>query len=161
MMPARALLGVAMLVVTGGGMAAEQALGRLFFTPEQRARMDAARQQERDIRIEEDSSPPPASITLNGIVTRGDGTHTVWVNNKAREGGHAEHGVLVRGQGRQVGVTLPDARGTVPLKVGQSLDVTSGQVAEIYRRPVSAPTSVPQPPDTHATEQQGHARPAP
>lgn len=131
---------------------AEEALGRLFYTPEQRARMDVARQHERSIKIdEEESAPPPVNIHLNGIITRSDGRSTVWINNKVQSGEAAAQGVVVGGKGTrsgEVGVTIPGVRGNVPLKVGQSIDVTSGQVEEIYRRPPAASISAKETPST-------------
>lgn len=117
---------------------ATQPLGRLFYTPEQRARMDVARQQERSVRIEDEEAtapaPPPANIILNGVITRSDGKTTVWINNKPQSPEQAGQGVGIQGKGGQVNVTMPDAHRSVRLKVGQSLDVTSGKVEEVYRR---------------------------
>lgn len=121
------------------GMAADQAMGRLFFTPEQRSRMDVARQQERKIDLEEeqpDIAPPAASITLNGVITRSDGKTTLWINNRIQSGEKIGPDIALPGRGKNVGqisITTPDARRVVPLKVGQSIDMTSGQVDEAYR----------------------------
>jgi len=135
---------------------AEQALGRLFFTPDQRARMDVARQQERSVRIdvEEEAAPPPANIMLNGVITRSDGKTTVWINNKAQSGAQAGQGIAVQGKsgaGGQVSVALPDARSNVQLKVGQSLDVTSGKVEEVYRRTLPRLEKAETPPSLSGT----------
>lgn len=138
-MKCRAIYAVACLLALMPALAmAGQPLGRLFFTPEQRARMDAARQQERSVRVEEEeeASPPPASITLNGVVTRSDGKRVVWINNRVQ--GDDASGKIVAARGSvstgQISVTTSDAKQTVPLKVGQSLDMNSGQVEEVYRR---------------------------
>ncbi|MDZ7656960.1 MAG: hypothetical protein U0997_13560 [Sulfurimicrobium sp.] len=111
---------------------ADEALGRLFYTPEQRARMDVARQHERSIRLdEEESAPPSANILLNGVITRSDGKSTVWINNRLQNA--ATQSAIVR-KGGEVRVVTPGAKRTVPLKVGQSIDMTSGEVEEVYRR---------------------------
>ncbi|MDP2962057.1 MAG: hypothetical protein Q8N54_04805 [Sulfurimicrobium sp.] len=118
---------------------ADEALGRLFYTPEQRARMDVARQHERSIRLdEEESAPPSANILLNGVITRSDGKSTVWINNRLQNA--ATQSAIVR-KGGEVRVVTPGAKRTVPLKVGQSIDMSSGEVAEVYRRapPLSKP----------------------
>lgn len=116
---------------------ADEALGRLFYTPEQRARMDVARQQERSIRIdEEESAPQPANILLNGVITRSDGKSTLWINNRIQN--EASQSATV-GKGGDVRIATPGAKRPVPLKVGQSIDMNSGQVEEIYRRPPPAP----------------------
>lgn len=137
------------LVLPSTGMAG-QAMGRLFFTPEQRARMDVARQQERSIKFEveqEESAPPPASLTLNGVITRSDGKTTLWINNKIQGDEEMGRDVAVPGRGKsagQISVSTPDAKRAVQLKVGQSIDMSSGQVEEGYRRsPPTPPALVP------------------
>lgn len=139
------ILAVLLLLLPSLGMAAEQAMGRLFFTPEQRARMDVARQHERSIRIEterQENEPPAANITLNGMIARSDGKTTVWINNKEQSGGKVGSGIAVPGRGKpagQISVVTSDARRAVPLKVGQSVDMSSGHVEEAYRRTPSQP----------------------
>lgn len=141
------IIAVFLMLLPSLGMAAEQALGRLFFTPEQRARMDVARQQERSIKIDTDqqeNAPLDVNITLNGVVTRSDGKSTVWINNREQSGDKAGSAIAVPGRGKpagQVSVTTPDAKRSIPLKVGQSLDLNSGQVEEAYRRTPSVPAS--------------------
>ncbi len=136
------------ILLPSTGMA-EQAMGRLFFTPEQRARMDVARQQERSIKFEvelepEASAPPPANLTLNGVITRSDGRTIMWINNKIQGGEKAGLDAIIPGQGKntgQVSVATPDAKRAIQLKVGQSVDMSSGQVEEGYRRPPPAPSA--------------------
>jgi hypothetical protein len=111
---------------------ADDSLGRLFYTPEQRARMDMARQHERSIKIdEEESTPPPVNIHLNGVITRSDGRSTVWINNRIQNDASQ---VATVGKGGEVRVVTPDAQRTIRLKVGQSIDMSSGEVEEVYRR---------------------------
>jgi len=139
------ILAVFLIMLPSLAMAAEQTMGRLFFTPEQRARMDLARQQERSIKIETDqqeNEPPAASITLNGVITRSDGKSTVWINNKEQIGDKTGSGVAVPGRGKpagQVSVITSDAKRAIPLKVGQSIDMSSGKVEDAYRRTPSQP----------------------
>jgi len=58
------------------GLALAQApLGRLFFTPEERAELDRAPTE----RIAADA---PTTRTLDGIVRRSDGSATVWINGQ-------------------------------------------------------------------------------
>lgn len=118
---------------------ADEGLGRLFYTPEQRARMDVARQHERNIRIDdEESVPQSASILLNGVIIRSDGKSTLWINNRLQNEPSPSATV---GKGGEVRVVAPDAKRSVRLKVGQSIDMTSGEVEEVYRRrpPVPSP----------------------
>lgn len=133
------IIAVFLLLLPSLGMAAEQTLGRLFFTPEQRARMDVARQQERSIRFDveqQDDATPPANIILNGVITRSDGKTTLWINNRIQS--EVSQAATV-GKGGEVRVATPETGRTVPLKVGQSIDMSSGRVEEIYRRPPPAP----------------------
>ena len=68
---------------------AEEPLGRLFFTPAQRAQLDVARKQRARTtlateRAEEATSaaPTPQTITYDGVVQRSDGKSTVWINSR-------------------------------------------------------------------------------
>ena len=74
---------VAGSIMPAAGMAAEP-LGRLFFTPEQRAALDAGKliQAPRSSRVP--AARGPREVTLNGVVTRSDGESTVWVNGRAQ-----------------------------------------------------------------------------
>jgi hypothetical protein len=118
---------------------ADEALGRLFYTHEQRARMDVARLHERSVRIdEEESVPQSANILLNGVITRSDGKSTLWINNRLQN--EASPPATV-GKGGEVRVVTPGAKRAVPLKVGQSIDMNSGEVEEVYRRTSPATTS--------------------
>jgi hypothetical protein len=61
--------------------AQDEALGRLFFTPTQRAALDRQRQLNPDLRGKPESTA--ASLTLNGTVHRSSGHNTHWVNGEA------------------------------------------------------------------------------
>jgi len=133
------ILAVFLLLLPSIGMAAEQTMGRLFFTPGQRARMDVARQQERSVRFDveqQDDASPPTNVTLNGVVTRSDGKTTVWINNRIQTDASQTATVGKRGEIR---IITPEAGRSVPLQVGQSIDMSSGKVEERYRRPPPAP----------------------
>ena len=116
------------------------ALGRLFFTPAQRAALDDARRRPRVAAVKETAPlpPPPQYVTLNGVVRRSDGTTTVWLNNKSVRGNQTEEGLQIAPPMRStpagnVTVRVPQTGRVVSLKVGQQVDVTSGQVEEGYR----------------------------
>lgn len=117
--------------------------GRLFFTPQQRAILDAARVRspvpEPDVTPvpvvaqPEPPPPPPARVTVNGIVRRSDGSETLWVNDKVLQNRQMTGGVAVGGvDGNRVSVRLPEG-GSVGVKVGQTVDPSSGKVTENYR----------------------------
>ena len=71
------------LLLTGAPCAsafAEEALGRLFFTPERRQTLD--RQRQFNIQ-EKQEIPEDPTFTIDGVVTRSSGKRTVWVNGIA------------------------------------------------------------------------------
>ena len=123
-------------------------LGRLFFTPEQRAQLDIVRAQ-RDPRqpvvaeTERAVSPPapapqgPDTVTYNGVVRRSDGKSTVWINGKpiderSRIRGSREVNVVGMRKDGAVYVAVPQASRTASLRVGQRLEVESGRIIDPY-----------------------------
>jgi hypothetical protein len=111
-----------------------EGMGRLFFTPEQRLILDNARGQK--VKIEEQSEErAPEIVSLNGVVKRNDGHTTVWLNNRAISDRRTSGGVTIHPQGTAsdpVLFTIPQVDRAVSLRVGQDLDVTTGQVVEPY-----------------------------
>lgn len=75
--------------------AADNDLGRLFFTPERRAIFDRARQ----FNIEEQQVSQQNIMSVDGLVVRSSGRSTAWVN-----------GVAVSEQGRSGLVATPDPK---------------------------------------------------
>ena len=123
-------------------------LGRLFFTPAERARLDELRRRPPPAppevasaaKPEPPAAPPsPQYVTLNGVVRRSDGTTTVWLNNKPVTGPRSEDGLVVTPSGRSgsgnVTVRVPETGRSVDLKVGQQVEMRSGQVQEAYESP--------------------------
>ena len=75
------LFGLALTAATG--VNAEQ-LGRLFFTPEQRAQLEYGQRQD-------DDKPSSArSLTVNGIVQKHGGERTVWINGVPQPAGKSD-----------------------------------------------------------------------
>lgn len=89
-----------MLLVPASGYAE---LGRLFYTPEQRAGLEKARLQNRT-----QTSPAiaiaPRPLTYDGVVLRSDGRSTRWVNGKTRTGG--SYALETSGKSLKPGQTL-------------------------------------------------------
>jgi hypothetical protein len=97
--------------------------------------------------VEQAPVPVPEVITYGGIVRRSDGRTTVWINNNAindgKDGGRSAVVSRVQPDG-SVAVEVPQASRNVRLKVGQSVDILSGAVAEPYApRPGSVSASKP------------------
>jgi hypothetical protein len=137
--------------------AAEQPVGRLFFTPAERAALEDARRH--NIRAEElaaaaskrPAAPKPRDVTVTGVILRSDGESAAWVNGKSVEG-QTTDGLRVRhtSQPNRVLVYDPDKGRMVQVKVGQRADLLTGRVQENYERKKQAP---PQPdPETPPAE---------
>lgn len=113
--------------------------GRLFYTPAQRAQIEAGRNR---------AAPAPSDTSsardtvYNGYVLRSDGSATVWVNGQPRRLPHA-----------------PTTPGTLrlpaipALKPGQEFNTQYGRVLESYERPAPAvPTVQPAVPAARKTQ---------
>lgn len=112
---------------------AAQELGRLFFTPEQRAALDArrkARVPDKPAAVPQAESPV---TRVNGAVRRGGGNSTVWINGETvPEAGPGGARIAPReaGAGR---VNIPAGEGAqrYDLRVGQSVDRGTGEVRDV------------------------------
>ena len=123
------------LQMNGTTFAQDETLGRLFFTPTQRAALDA---NIRSAGKESKPAPlPPPSVTVNGVVTRSDGERTVWIDGKP----------YYRDDAGDIQIRIePDDPAVVELKVqgvkrrqsvrvGQQLDPATGQTREAFATP--------------------------
>jgi hypothetical protein len=143
-----------LLVLGTDACAAE--LGRLFYTPAQRTQLDTLRSQKNiapPAPEVKDAPAVPDTVTYGGVVRRSDGRSTVWINNRAVNDGKPLDELSISSRVRpdhSVTLQLPQAPGVVKLKVGQSIDVTTGTIAEPYSRrrdaPAAAPKRDPSPP---------------
>lgn len=104
-------------------------LGRLFFTPEQRALLDLARRTQPS--ASQAALESYEGVTLSGVVTRSDGRRMVWINGRQQPVGE---GAANGRSPASASIPLPSGAGRIRLKVGQTLDPTSGKVEEGYRR---------------------------
>lgn len=128
--------------------AAAQELGRLFFTPDQRAALDARRRA----RIPD----KPAAVIVespttrvDGYVQRSGGRSTVWVNGEPAPEGAQADGMRVRparNDPSRFSISLGEKERSFELKVGQKLDRGTGEVRDPIgdgeikvRRPGAAP----------------------
>jgi hypothetical protein len=128
---------------------AAEGLGRLFFAPGQRAQLDVARAQ-RDRRapvvvenMEQPAPQGPDVLTYSGVVRRNDGKSTVWINGKPMTERTRDSDVNLLGVRRDgaISVTVPQTDRAASLRVGQSLDITSGTIEEPYARRKTLNTS--------------------
>jgi hypothetical protein len=115
-----------LLGLLGAGSPAIQAqdLGRLFFTEEQRAALDARRKARVPDRPA--AAPVVASPTtrLDGFVKRSQGPSTVWVNGAPLQ-------ESVRPGERSVRVPVGDSGTHVEMKPGETLDRGTGEVTDV------------------------------
>jgi hypothetical protein len=109
-----------------------QELGRLFFTPDQRAALDARRKA----RVPD---KPTATVVvspttrLDGYVQRSSGPSTVWVNGEGLLETSPEApriGTTHRSDGR-VSVGVGESGARVGLKPGETLDRGTGEVRDV------------------------------
>lgn len=140
-------LALVFVALSAPATAADSTVGRLFFTPSQRASLDVARSQRTRVtvateRTEELLQPAPQTITYGGMIRRSDGQTTVWLNNRRVDESRPAAGSTIVRQVRPNGaVTLevPQSNRRVDLKVGQSVEVLSGSIGEGYARSTLAP----------------------
>jgi hypothetical protein len=111
-----------------------QELGRLFFTPEQRAALDARRKA----RVPDRPAATPLAespITrVNGAVQRSGGHSTVWVNGETIAEDAQSGGPRIAPRAANPGrVSVPAGEGAqrYDLRVGESLDRGSGEVRDV------------------------------
>ena len=112
--------------------ASAQELGRLFFTEEQRAALDARR------KARAPDKPAAATVIspttrLDGYVQRSGGPSTVWVNGEGQLETSPEApriGATRRDDGR-VSVPVGESGARVGLKPGETLDRGTGEVRDL------------------------------
>ena len=120
------------IAILASAPASAEELGRLFFTPEQRAALDARRKA----RIPD----KPAAVVvespvtrLDGLVSRGSGRSTVWVNGEPVPEGTQPEGIRVKPRRAATGrviVEIGESDNQVDLKIGQSFDRGTGEVRD-------------------------------
>jgi len=132
---------------------AQERIGRLFFTPAQRASLDVARSQRARAALstekpEQEAAPVPQTITYSGVLRRSDGKTTVWINNQPVHDRESAGAAAIVGRVRPDGsVTLqvPQSGRSVILKPGQSVELLSGAVEEANSRKLEASRPEPKP----------------
>lgn len=113
--------------------AQSQEVGRLFFTPDQRATLDARRKA----RVPD--KPAAAAVVaspvtrIDGYVTRSGGPPTVWINGEsvpenAPEAPRIDSGRAASGS---VSISVGESGSRVRLKPGESLDRGNGEVHDV------------------------------
>lgn len=135
---------LATLLLPASVHSADTALGRLFFSPQERAELEALR---------EPAAPASPAVSeqavhLKGLLLRQGQLTTVWLNDakpvqpaqlNATGNTHAQRSPQLQLRQPGLGAALP------PLKVGQTLDLATGRLSEAYqpRRTDSKPALTP------------------
>ncbi|HXU94760.1 MAG TPA: hypothetical protein VFP33_14000 [Gallionella sp.] len=88
-------------------------LGRLFFTPVERAQLDSGKPQNTDSRHNR------GVLTVNGIVQKRGGGRTVWINGVPQTAGASDEHAP-----DSVPVAVPGQQNPVRVKVGQKVLVS-------------------------------------
>jgi hypothetical protein len=118
------------MVVASTGVWAED-LGRLFFTPDQRAALDARRKARVPDRPQVTTTVSPTT-RLDGYVKRSGGRSTVFVNGDAVLEGTADAPVVdPERRGGRVPVTAGEGGQRIELRPGEVLDRGTGQVRDV------------------------------
>lgn len=106
-----------------------QELGRLFFTPEQRANLDLRRKARMPDRP---ATPVAAPITrVDGYVKRSSGPSTIWINGEALGEGASEAPRIDASRERGTVSVSVEGGGRVRLKPGETLDRGNGDVRDV------------------------------
>lgn len=103
-------IGLCAFVLIAAPLTYAEELGRLFFTPAQRAQFERPQQKNGD-------SPNNASVlTVNGIVQKHGGERTVWINGVPQIAGRSDELAP-----ESLPVAVPGQSKPVKVKVGQKL----------------------------------------
>lgn len=107
------------LALTTSAPAHAEELGRLFYTPEQRAQLD--------IEHARDAAPAdsPNVMSIDGIVQRHGGERTVWINGVPQSAGRSDDRAP-----ESVPVAIPGQSQPVKIKVGQKVILSPAPARE-------------------------------
>ena len=155
---------VLLALMTVADTYAQQRIGRLFSTPEQRMELDRIRNDPglgdaadpaagrtvpeslAEPVPEPDSGPPAVAVTFNGVVLRSDGHRLAWVNGVeiAAERAAAAGDGIEPGHtpDRRLRIRLSGERKNAVLKPGQTMNV-DGRVLDAFERRTSIRTMRP------------------
>ena len=112
-------IGLCALALATSAPANAEELGRLFYTPEQRAQID--------IEHARNTSPAdsPNVMSIDGIVQRHGGERTVWINGVPQAAGQSDDRAP-----ESVPVAVPGQSQPVKVKVGQKIIVNPAPAGE-------------------------------
>jgi hypothetical protein len=132
--------------------------GTLFTQPEERAYLDYLRDEflrnnaERGFDIEEATIPVipgdeiaaptgPTEVSFGGIMTRRDGSRSLWLNGALLSESELPGGMSLVGTGRDTSLRLTHEGKVYVLRPGQTVDLVASRVMEAYQRTPAASTN--------------------
>jgi hypothetical protein len=96
-----------------------ESLGRLFFTPEQRAQLEYSKSQSND------TGSSGRALTVNGIVQKHGGKRTAWINGVPQQAGNSDERAP-----DSLPVAVPGLSKPVKVKVGQKVLINPASDSE-------------------------------
>lgn len=128
---ARLGCGLALFLVLASdqSIAAEERLGRLFFTAERRQQLDRWRQMNV---LEQKEPSTDSKLTIDGVVTRSSGRRTTWINGAAQHEQQRLSNLTATPQAGQPGklvVRTSDAQ-AFGARVGDTVNRQTGEVSD-------------------------------
>jgi len=126
------------LILAASAAAAAEPLGRLFFTPEQRATLES-------LRLAPATAAHTATdrIKVDGIIQRSGGPTTVWINGVPQTAAPGSVAPSGRAGAPAVEVTVPAKDERVRLKVGQSIELAGPESPGAAQPPPAAREGAP------------------
>ena len=100
-------------------LSSAEPLGRLFFTPEQRAQLEHSKLQSSDY------GNSGRSLTVNGIVQKHGGKRTAWINGVSQQAGNSDERAP-----DSLPVNVPGLSKPVKVKVGQKVLINPSSDSE-------------------------------
>lgn len=104
-------LNLAIVLITLGTTAQAAELGRLFFSPNERAQLER-----QHVLSADEAGDDSRSLVVNGMIQRDGGKRVIWINGEQQEAGTADSRAPA-----SVPVILPGKSAPVKVKVGQRL----------------------------------------
>ena len=122
---------VVLLLALLPAIAAAQDIGRLFFTPQQRAALDERRRAR--VPDKPTAAAEAAPVTrVDGYVQRSNGPSTVWINgDPLGESAPEAPRIDNRTPSGSVSITIGESGARTRLKPGEALDRGTGEVRDV------------------------------
>jgi hypothetical protein len=124
------LVALLLTIALAPAAGAEEALGRLFFTPERRQNLD--RQRLLNIQDTKQVNEDP-TLTINGVVSRSSGKRTSWINGSPQNENEQPGGMVVIPRGKDPGKVIVQANDSPAAnsRVGETVNRNTGESRDL------------------------------